>query len=69
LAIAPATRGADIEVPLLVMVEVAVGVSAPNIDSPGALMSIQVPQFEKEAFESLDVVAPTVIALGSRLGE
>jgi hypothetical protein len=69
LAIAPATSGADIEVPLLIVVAVAVGVSAPNIETPGALTSMQVPQFEKEALESLDAVAPTVIALGSRLGE
>jgi hypothetical protein len=66
---APATRGADIEVPLFDVVEVAVGVSAPNIETPGALRSIQVPQFENQAFESFEAVAPTVIALGSRLGE
>jgi hypothetical protein len=69
LATAPATSGADIEVPLFVVVAMAVGVSAPNIETPGALMSIQVPQLENQAFESFDAVAPTVIALGSRLGE
>jgi hypothetical protein len=69
LATTPATSGADIEVPLFVVVAVAVGVSAPNIETPGALTSMQVPQLENQAFESFDAVAPTVIALGSRLGE
>jgi hypothetical protein len=39
------------------------------MSTPGALMSTQVPKFEKEANPSLMSVAPTVMAEGSLEGE
>ena len=53
----------------MVSVEVGVPIHAPVILDPGALISTQVPKFEKPDFPSLDIVAPTVIALGALAGE
>ena len=39
------------------------------IATPGALISTQLPQFEKYAFASAIVVAPTVIAVGALAGD
>ena len=57
------------EVPLKVAVEVGFGMYAPKIEDPGALISTQLPKFEKVERPSVEVVAPTVIAFGSRAGE
>jgi hypothetical protein len=66
-ATAPATWGEAIEVPLIVMVPPLNHVEV--IDAPGAKMSIQEPVLEKLARVSDGVVAPTVIAFGTRAGE
>jgi len=68
-AAAPATCGAAIEVPLIVLMAVLDVDHADVMLAPGAKMSRQVPKLEKLARASLDVVAPTVIADGSEAGE
>ena len=40
-----------------------------TIALPGAMMSTQLPVFEYEARESLEVLAATVMAAGTRAGE
>ena len=67
-AAAPATCGAAIEVPLMVLVAVSLVFHAEVMFSPGAKMSVQVPKLEKEARASVLVVALTVIASGTRAG-
>ena len=66
-ATAPATCGAAIEVPLIVLVPPFFHVEV--IEAPGANKSTHVPVFEKVARVSDDVDAPTVIAFGTRAGE
>lgn len=72
----PATWGDAIEVPEIVLVVVGEPIHAAVMRSPGAMISTQLPQFEKYARSSrftpfllATVVAPTVIALGSEAGE
>ena len=68
-AAAPATCGAAIEVPLIVLVAVSPVLQAEVMFWPGAKMSVQVPQLENEARASVFVEALTVIASGVRAGE
>ena len=68
-AATPATCGAAIDVPLMVLVAVLLVYHDEVMDEPGAKMSRHVPKFEYEARESVVVVAPTVIAAGVRAGE
>jgi hypothetical protein len=68
-AAAPATCGEAIEVPLIVLSAVLLVYQAEVIDEPGANKSRQLPKFEYVARASTLVVAPTVIALGSRAGD
>ena len=55
--------------PLIVLVAVSLVYQAEVMLWPGAKMSRQVPKFEKLARASVLVVAPTVIAVGTRAGE
>ena len=68
-ATTPATCGAAIEVPDLLEVDVGLLIAAEMICTPGAKMSTQEPRFEKSAKESVEPVAPTVIADASLDGE
>jgi len=68
-AAAPATWGEAIEVPDQEAVEVVEVMVEERIPEPGAKMSRQVPKFEKEERESVEVVAPTVIAAGAEAGD
>ena len=61
--------GAAIEVPDLLEVDVGLLIAAEMICTPGAKMSTQEPRFEKSAKESVEPVAPTVIADASLDGE
>ena len=65
----PATCGEAIEVPSSMTVLVLLVEVAERMPTPGAKTSRQEPKFEKGARASLLVVAPTVIACGSRAGE
>ena len=67
-AAAPATCGAAIDVPLIVLVAVSLVIQAEVMFWPGAKMSVQVPKLENEARASVLVVAPTVIASATRAG-
>ena len=68
-AIAPATCGAAIDVPLIVFVAVLLVCHAEVMLAPGANRSRHEPKFENDARASLDVVAPTVFAAATRAGE
>src|SRR5215208_6009350 len=68
-AATPVTCGVAIDVPEIVLVAVSLVLHADVMLLPGAKMSRQVPKFENEARASEIVVAPTVIALGTRAGE
>src|SRR5690606_37808787 len=65
----PAACGDAMEVPLMVLVAELLLNHAEVIDGPGPNTSRQVPKLENEARWSLIVVAPTVIAVGTRAGE
>lgn len=67
-AAAPATCGAAIEVPLIVLVAVSEVAHAALMPEPGARMSTQRPWFEKYERESDRVVEPTVMASGAAAG-
>src|SRR5215204_7468747 len=64
----PATCGAAIEVPLMVLVAVSLVFHAEVMPSPGAKMSVQVPKLENDALASVRVLALTVMASGVRAG-
>ena len=66
-AAAPATCGADIEVPLIVLEPLPSHHEV--MPTPGARMSTHAPKLEKPANESPLSVAPTVMALGALAGE
>ena len=68
-AAAPVTCGVAIEVPLIVLVAVLDVYHDDVMLEPGANMSTQVPKFENDERASVEVVAPTVIAFGTRDGE
>src|ERR671918_49910 len=68
-AATPATCGDAIDVPLMVLVAVLPVDQADVTLAPGANTSRQVPKFEKLAFTSEEVVAPTVKASGARAGD
>ena len=55
--------------PEIVFVDVAELLQAEVIALPGAKMSTQLPQLEKEERASLEVVEPTVSAFGAEAGE
>src|SRR5215813_12336771 len=65
-AMAPDTCGAAIEVPLRVAVEKSLSGHAEVMSTPGAKISTQEPKLEKSARLSLESVAPTVMAVGTR---
>ena len=68
-AATPATCGAAIDVPLIVLVAVSDVDHAEVMLEPGAKMSRHVPKFENDDRASLLVVAPTVIASATRAGD
>jgi len=68
-AATPATCGVAIEVPLIVFVAVFDPIQSEVMEDPGANTSRQVPKLEKEERASVFVVAPTVMAFGTRAGE
>lgn len=68
-AAAPATCGADIEVPEMVLVAVFVVFQADVMFTPGAEISTRDPKLEKEAHPSLIAVAPTVMASATSAGD
>ena len=68
-AATPATCGAAIEVPEIVLVAVSLVLQEEVMLEPGAKMSRQVPKLENEERASALVVAPTVIALATRAGD
>lgn len=59
-AATPATCGAAIEVPEMVLVAVSLVLHAAVTPDPGAKISVQVPKFEKEERESPCCIALTV---------
>ena len=65
----PITCGVAIDVPLMVLVAVSLVFQSDVMPDPGANRSTQVPKLEYDARASVDVVAPTVIALGARAGD
>jgi hypothetical protein len=65
----PATCGAAIEVPESVRVALSEVCPADTMFDPGANTSRQEPKFENDERSSVEVVDPTVIALGSPAGE
>ena len=65
----PATCGDAIEVPDSTAVAVVEVYHAEVMLEPGAKTSTHEPKFEYEARASVDVVAPTVMALATRAGE
>ena len=65
----PATWGAAIEVPEMVLVAVEDVCHADLMPLPGANRSTQDPRFEKLETESELVVDPTVMAFGAEAGE
>ena len=68
-AATPATWGEAIEVPDNTAVAVVEVYQAEVMLDPGAKTSTHDPKLEYEARESVDVVAPTVMALATRAGE
>ncbi len=68
-AAAPTTCGVAIDVPLIVLVAVALVDHAEVMLEPGAKMSTQVPKLENDDFASVLVVDPTVSAVAARAGE
>jgi hypothetical protein len=68
-AATPTTCGVAIDVPLIVLVAVALVYHADVMLEPGAKMSTQVPKLENEDRASVLVVEPTVIAGAARAGE
>src|SRR5689334_4548635 len=68
-AATPVTCGVAIDVPEIVFVAVSLVFHDDVMLLPGAKISTHVPKFENDARASVVVVAPTVIALGSRAGE
>ena len=68
-AAAPATCGDAIEVPLIVFVAVSEEYQAEVMPDPGAKRSTQLPMFENDERASLEVLAPTVRAAGTRPGD
>ena len=68
-ATTPATCGDAIDVPLMVFVAELLDFHADVMLEPGAKMSTHEPKFEYDARASVDVVAPTAIALAARAGE
>ena len=68
-AIAPATCGVAIEVPLIVFVAVSLVIHAEVMLEPGAKMSRHVPKFENDERASVLVVEPTVFAAATRAGD
>ena len=68
-AAAPATCGAAMEVPEMVLVAVGDVYQAEVMPEPGAKTSRHEPQLEKYERLSDDVVDPTVMAVGSDAGE
>src|SRR5690606_19637191 len=68
-AATPATCGAAIDVPLIVLVAVLEVDHAEGILGPGPKLSRQEPKFETDARLSLLAVAPTVLAPPARVGE
>ena len=67
-AATPAVCGDAMLVPLIVFVAESPVLHADVIDCPGANQSMHEPELEKEAFASLAVLAPTVMASGTRAG-
>jgi len=65
----PATNGDAIDVPDMLAAAVVEPLYADEMLEPGAKMSRHVPKLEYDARESLDAVAPTVIADGALDGE
>ena len=65
----PATCGEAIDVPDNTAVAVVDVYQAEVMLEPGANTSTHEPKFEYDARESDEVVAPTVIAFGTRAGE
>src|SRR5690349_17538695 len=68
-AAAPATCGAAIDVPLIVLVAVSPVPQADVMLMPGANTSTQVPRLAHDGLASLLLVAETVIAVGTRAGD
>ena len=68
-AATPATCGAAIEVPLSVRVALSDECPADTMLEPGANTSRHEPKFENDDRSSVDVVEPTVMALGSPAGD
>jgi hypothetical protein len=68
-AATPATCGAAMDVPLMVLVAVLLLYHADVMLEPGAKMSRQLPQFEKDERASDDGVEPTVMASATRDGD
>jgi hypothetical protein len=68
-AATPATCGDAIDVPEIVLVAVVEVFQAEVIEDPGANRSRHVPKFEYDARASVLVVAPTVSACATRLGD
>jgi len=64
-AAAPATCGAAMDVPLSDREAMSDLMPADRISTPGAKMSMHEPKLLQEAFASLLLVAPTVIASGT----
>ena len=68
-AATPATCGVAIDVPEIVFVAVSLVFHDDVMLLPGAKMSRQGPKFENDARASVIVVAPTVMAFGTRAGD
>src|SRR5690348_2694434 len=68
-AATPATCGAAIEVPLIVLVAVLLPIQSEIMSTPGANRSTQAPKLENSGRWSAEFVAPTVIAVGVLAGE
>ena len=67
-AATPAVWGDAMLVPLIVLVAVSLVRHADVMDCPGANQSMHDPQLENEAFASLMVLAPLVMASGTLAG-
>ena len=57
------------DVPLIVLVAESLPTQADLMYPPGAKITRQLPQFEKLARPSVDIVAPTLRTAGSDAGE
>jgi hypothetical protein len=66
-AATPATWGLAMEVPAFVLVPPVL--DKDTIEDPGAKMSTQLPQFEKDERAFVIVIAPTVSAFDAEAGE